>query len=679
MPRKIVPVQAQPQVQSVQALQDPPWVAQDLGKLRLLALGLSVALASCGGGGSGGASSAASTSGTNSSTAAVATAAPAPAVVPESSSPAPAPAPAPAQGGVTPAPTPACMLRSGCGGTSASDRNPSTSALSSTFPVGLAVGSPGDVSTGSGGAIALSIPEAIPSGLRLTRDWLSALWTAVKNADGQQVLRLAGLAAPVGSAYATPAPAGTPEMVEAAVLVEAVLSGDGTVPIATLVKLDALFDSGGSASCYGPQVLYQNHDDGPDASPAQLPGGDVGMWLSEEEVGRPCAVAQLGKRVRGAKRQGMQGLLMAGIMRRAVASDASLSMPTAGASVDVKTQMSTLLATVPSFPATVEVATIALDSASAVYTYRLVLKGTGPSAKVGEMLLRHTPGASASAYTGVLQVSAFSLEGDPNFGCSDEMSGGQYKVARVSTLRYDRAADAMSFSSRSSHYCGHANFAVAGTNYGAEVASFTGGYELDPTVKATMPPPATPVSRGAVNGWRGDFNRYAADYDRTTAEGSFFLAWQAGVGDSHSRTLAVTKTMNSVTKERTIKGYFGYGDEISLAGSAIDMKGMICNWAGPGGTHTPNTKFQSQEATRAAGATAWTLVNSKITYAPTNSCDTKSGSTMNFDVDAGVSPPTGLTAGEGLPTVNNLDTLTGSRTTVKDELASRGWVKPSMF
>jgi hypothetical protein len=378
--------------------------------------------------------------------------------------------------------------------------------------------------------------------------------------------------------------------------------------------------------------------------------------------------AQLRKRIASAKRQGLQGLLMAAVMRRAV-SAGGLSLPSAGTSIDIKTQTAAALAPA-SLPATVDTATLSLDSTGKTFTYRLVLASTatGASAKRGEMILRHTPGTTFSDYSGLLQVAGFALDNDVAFGCDDQMDGGNFKVARVSTLSYSRASNAMSFASRSSHYCGHPTAGV-GANDAAQVASFDAKGELDPKVKVPG------RSRGATLGWRGDYTRYAGDFDKTTAEGKFLLAWQAGPNDSHSRALAATGALNAATGDRTIKGFFAYADEISNAGTAIDLQGMICNWAGPGNSHAPKLRFQSQVATLASGATAYTLGSSLITYAPTVKCDTNPTGTMLFDVDANKT----LDATEGKGTVSNLDSLTGTRTTVQQEITSRGWGRPSLF
>ena len=54
---------------------------------------------------------------------------------------------------------------------------------------------------------------------------------------------------------------------------------------------------------------------------------------------------------------------------------------------------------------------------------------------------------------------------------------------------------------------------------------------------------------------------------------------------------------------------------------------MICNWAGPGSSHTPVSKVQKQIMTRSS--TYFTATTSYLTYDPVNACDSSSGMTYN--------------------------------------------------
>jgi hypothetical protein len=340
-------------------------------------------------------------------------------------------------------------------------------------------------------------------------------------------------------------------------------------------------------------------------------------------------------------------------------------MPASGASVDVKVPLATALATVPEFSiVSVGAASIALDAAG-TYTYRLVMTlGSGASAKTAEIILRHTPGASDTAYSGVMQVAGFRLSSDAAFGCTDEMDGstGRFKVAQVSTLKYSRDGNAIAFGSRDGMYCGHPGSAGS-TNYGAEVASLTADGQLNPAVKVTG------TVRAASTGWRGSFTRFAGSYDKETVAGNFLSAWQAGTGDGKSRAMAAHADYNSATEARSLDGYFAFADDVGSSDGSL--LGMVCNWAGPGNNHTPVLRFQSQSATLSASASEYVLGASKITYAPTRSC---SSTTTAYDADASGT----IGSSEGVGVVADLD-APGGTSTVQQEIEARAFSKPALF
>jgi hypothetical protein len=554
------------------------------------------------------------------------------------------------------------VLAACAGGNSVPAGGSGTASAAASFPAGLAVGSPTDVS-GSGSA-SLARPHR---GLRFARDWGRAAWQALRQGDGARLGRLAAAALPVGSAHA--AGVATPEIGRIAALVESVLSGDAEVELADVLRVQHLFDAGGqNAACFGPQLLYAGHDDHVSGFPGAsgtLPTGDLGLWkaLGSDDA-TPCVAEQLSLRVRGVRRQSLQGLLMAAVMRRAVAADAALAMPAPGGSTDVTTALAaTLGALTP--PITVETATIALDADDTTYTYRLVLSNgeTGAAYRRGEVILRHVPGTSSTAYSGVMQVAGFTKTGDTAMGCGDQMDGSLYNAAGVSTLRYSRDGDAISFSSRFANYCGHPTDDGAG-DYGAQVASFNSDGELDPAVKVAG-------GGGAARGWIGGFARFAGAFDKDTLDGSYQYAWQAGTGDGHSRTLLATSAYNSADAQRTVTGYFGYAGDIATTDGTL--LGMICNWAGPGNSHTPSARFQMQTALLPDSASTFSLGESKIIYAPTVSCNSSATMTYDADVDGSIG------TGEGASTTNDLDGPTGSRTTVQEEVAAHGFTTPAGF
>jgi hypothetical protein len=541
---------------------------------------------------------------------------------------------------------------------------PSQAALQ-TFPSGLAVGSPVQLQQPVGPHAQLS-PR--PGVRRYLRDFGRTLRGALARHDLAALAGLLSEFAPISTASA--APADELELKALAASVERVLAGDPLLSWSDVLDLDRLFAAGGNANCYGPSLAYAHHENAGGASDSgTFPGGDLGLWLEYEAGAQPCVAAQLNRRIEGVKGKTQQGLLLMAALRRSVEASASLLMPEPSATTDVTAEFEAKLHAAPKF-ASVDVrsATIARDASGSTYTYRVVFDkgGVGAATRFGEIVMVHTPGSTDTSYQGVMRVASFSLSGDAAFGCNDakDSASSLFQVADVSTVNYRRADSKLAFSSRSGNYCGHPGSA-ASTSYATEVAAFTGAGELDPLVKLTS------STRGSSKGWRGNFARFAGDYDLDTVEGDFLYAWQAGPLDSNARSLALDASYNSVTQARTLQGFFGFAGEISTSNGAL--LGMICNWAGPGNSHTPEAEFQSQTATLSAGSTNFVIPSggSKLSYAPTNSC---SSTTTEFDKNADQT----LALGEGAGTLSDLDVPSGGRS-VQQEIESRGFALPSLY
>ncbi len=558
----------------------------------------------------------------------------------------------------------AVVVLTACGGSPSSSGAvidaPATVSAGGTFPTGLSVGTPTALS--APGTVASAAPA---DGLRYAFDFGRATWAALSRGDGRALGRLATVLVPAGQAHA--ATAVEPDLKADSAVIDKLVSGDASVALGTALNLNALFNGSNNANCYGPSVAYISHQDftsGMPAAAGTLPGGDLGMWTATEGSTQPCVAAELNARVAGVKGRVKQGLRLMAVMRVTVGKS-SLSMPAAGASLDIKTYLQTALAAVPALSAvTVDAATIALDAGAAMYTYRLVVSmGSGVNATSGEVILKHTPGGSHSVYSGVMQVAGFQLSTDPAFACTDEVDSGtgRYKVAQVSTVKYSRNGSAIEFGSRDGQYCGHPS--SGSVNYAAEVASFSVDGQIDPAAKISG------NTRAGSTGWRAGFTRFAGSFDKDTVAGDFLFAWQAGTGDGKSRSLAAHAAFNTVTEVRTLDGYFAFADDVATSDGAL--QGMVCNWAGPGNSHTPVATFQSQTATLGASATEYTLGASKITYAPTTSC---SSTTTAFDVNVSG----GIVGSEGVGTLADLDAPSGANT-VQQEIDARGFAKPSLF
>lgn len=548
--------------------------------------------------------------------------------------------------------------------------------LALAFPLLLSACGGGDSGTSTGElALALVTPTTtIPASVSASESFPTGLVVASPAELGQTTTAAAAmttaraLAAPLGAG------AGRAELTDMADRIEAVLAGDASVSLADLLSFGHLFLAGGNAGCYGPRLLYANHEDGSGTESGLLPGGDLGLWQATDAAsGQPCVVAQLNERTAGVRHATRQGLLLMAAMRATITRSAGLlSLPAAGASTDLTRPFSAVLDALPTLTGlSVHAATVSLDLAGKTYTYRLaVSRDAGTSAgRSGEIVLQHRPGATAVAYSGVLRVAGFDLTSDASAGCSDRMSGGRYQRARVTTVRYSRHGAQVDFGARSAQYCG-APADLADADHAGQVAAFTAAGELDPAVALAAGAPGSAVVAGTATGWRGNFDRFGGVYDRTTGAGQFLSAWQAGPGDSHARALAASSGYDGSADRRTVQGYFAFTD--ALATTDGRLLGMVCNWAGPGASHTPVMRFQSQTAALDGLASRFVATSSRLGYAPTRAC---ASTTTLFDANADGT----LAAGEGLGTLPTLDAPASSALSVQDELLSRGYQQPGYF
>lgn len=448
--------------------------------------------------------------------------------------------------------------------------------------------------------------------------------------------------------------------------VEAVLADGTGMALAGLLDFAPLWATGADAGCFGPVMLYANHEDGSGTEAGLLPRGALGLWNeTDATTGQPCAVAQLGARTAGLQQGTRQALLLLAALRATLhASGDTLAAPAAGGRTDVRQPFAAVLAQLPALSGLrVQAATVALDAGGTTYTYRVSLHRDADTLarRSAELVLQHRPGTTAAAHDGVLRVASFDLGTDATTGCSDRMTSGRYQRARVTTLRYRRQGDQIEVGARSGQYCG-APADLADADHAAQVAAFTPTGELDPV--AALP--------AVAHGWRSDFDRFGAQYDRATGTGQFLAVWQASPGDAHARALAAHSHLDTVADRHTVAAHFAH--TTPLASTEGRLLGLVCNTAGPGAVpSSPTTpRFQSQTATRTGAATTFVATTSRLAHAPTNAC---TSTTTVFDANADGT----LSAGEGLGAGHALDAPAAPATTVQDELLSRGYRPPGYF
>jgi hypothetical protein len=452
---------------------------------------------------------------------------------------------------------------------------------------------------------------------------------------------------------------------------DAIATGRLDISSSGLLSVSALFDASAhtNSQCYGPAVVYANHEDS--STSGTLPSGDVAMWLDTDtsfSPAEPCGAAQLNAMVGNESAQIQQGVLLMSVLRRLVATDPSHQTPTPLAALDLTSRASTLLTPLLS-GATVYSASAGMSADGSEYSYRIVLtRGSGTSAQSIEVNMLHTPTDTTLRYLGVLQITMAYLTSDASLGCTDQMSSGLFKTARLTSLAYNRQLDLMTTRTLSGQYCGMPT--LSNTSHMSELATVTLYGELNPRAFVTT------TTRGATLGWRQNFSSWTANFYLTDLTGDFLYVWQAqpdGSAGSHARVFAGTHTFNASTGARALALYHaytnGFTDDTSNGGTDGELLGMICNDHGPSSSNTVQTLFQYQLINLSSSDSAWAGGVNHIKYAPTNSC---SATSMTYDVNGD-----GSINGSDFRS-NDLMGPTGQNTTVQQEVNDMGFVDPQL-
>ncbi|GAB3524438.1 hypothetical protein [Photobacterium alginatilyticum] len=431
--------------------------------------------------------------------------------------------------------------------------------------------------------------------------------------------------------------------------IDAILNG--STPLRNTFTANLFYRQGTNAACYGPNLLYQDHPDGAGGS-GELPGGDLLMWLEEDTTGHACAAAQMNSRLAGTRDQSMGALMVIASMV-ATANANSIALPAAGASITLTSEMNALSVLNVTFNS-VTLSQTSTNEWSYEVDLTYTRSGVADNIIIG---LEHTSSGTRNQYSGVL---FYRVDGDqsdfPGGNCtsSDRTLNG--------SLRYDRnSLTDMSIQSRTGIFCGSG---VNGLTSGA-------GDDTDNMVDASLYYDAG----SAPNGWSENFNIFVANFDPSQLSGQYAYVWQAGAGDSHSRVFNVGINAHSPLDGES---YAGYGERV---GSSVgEVQGLICNWAGPGNSHSlqelAQRQFITQDPTTGLFDASIGAGSADITYAPTNSCDYGGSGSFIYDVDADGDLSDETHAAVTSDLMQPVDTDLDGTATIEEKIASRGYTLP---
>jgi hypothetical protein len=472
-------------------------------------------------------------------------------------------------------------------------------AFAATATLGLA-GCSDSATSGAGATSTARVP--FPVGVTLASPLAGAkapqAALRMRSVFPEWLVRTAHAAGTYGTAYA-----------EATKTIAGVL--DGTVSVASAFDANGLTRKLQRVACYGPTMNYKEHPNGPAGNAGQLPQGDLGIWAeTEASTGEACSAAQLNALLQSDAGHAQAALVALAALVRAVGG----ALPSAGASTSGLAAMNAL--GIPGV--TFTKADLALDATGKTWSYALDFQA--PGSRTVTVTLTHTPGATATAYKGALRVA---VAGEPPFpNCTTPST-----VDALTTTYEGTSATNIVLASRRGTYCATSLAALPATLVGADGL-------LDPGVKWP----------GVATGWGGNFGRFGASFDPTseTMKGDYAYAWQAGPQDASSRLFNIR--VNGPTENG--EAFYGYGDDITATNGTL--KGLICNWAGPGGTRALQGSYVQRQFVafdRATGRWTQPTGGSDIRYAPTNDCtytnaQRGAGATFWYDRDL-----TGATSG----------------------------------
>ncbi len=376
-----------------------------------------------------------------------------------------------------------------------------------------------------------------------------------------------------------------------------------TPPASCAITLN--IQSSTNANCYGPSVSYTAHPAAP-STPGSWPGGDLGIWEANATSGEACASDQLNSRLKGVASYSDLGIFMMSGMACA-ANKGGIALPAVSSNQNITTLMTGNL-NINGSPATVTSAIIYRDAdVSGTKVFRYTLTATQGTKTYSLRTKHNSLDATDTTSRGKISVTVADNTGvNAGMNCSTSSANGSMEAL---SMAYEKtSATSATYLVKSARFCGNtADPFVSGTNFSVDLT------------KIHNPPTQQ-------NGWADNANYFLAAFDPSKFTGQFYYAWQAGKGDSHTRTfnLALSGTSTVVTGS----AFFGFGPTMQVGPGGIT--GMICAWTGPDQTHTPVAFVQRQNITVTAPATMFTASSSKVTYDPVAACETSTAMIMTW-------------------------------------------------
>lgn len=433
------------------------------------------------------------------------------------------------------------------------------------------------------------------------------------------------------------------------------LSGD--TDFESVFDLGAFFALSSDASCYGPQLAYQDHPDALDSNDdGTLPTGDLGIWVETQDSGEACAAAQLNARLTTVENRVLMSMIAMGGLILAYESDGNVwpdDIQTNTSSGDLSTVLNAFGMSDVSF----QNAEIFYDVTNGQYEYELGLTVTRDSADYDVYVsLIYDPQSDEedSSFESVLNLLIEDEFINPSDDCGDDL------VTHNVSLHFQSQSESdVRLQNREASLCGHFDLDTASVSNGLTLSTIDESLSSAVTAMVLNPDTDPDGDATTLDGWQNNFAYFTADFNPSNMRGDYSYVWQAGPQDSHSRILNLGL---EVTDGTVGESYFGYGDTVDTLNFDHLIKGFICNWAGPGNDHTLVEHAQRQHITFNSSSELYEPSNSNgsssnITYAPTVSCEYDGSGTFVYDrdLDGDLSDETSDTVNIGVGQTLSLD------------------------
>lgn len=386
---------------------------------------------------------------------------------------------------------------------------------------------------------------------------------------------------------------------------------DGDIPVRFAFKPGAMFETVSNESCFAPATRYQNHPHDTLSGSAEIPAGELGIWLENSETNSNiCSAEILNRGVQVLSRQYRTTQMMFASMIYLVESAITLELPTIGNTLDITSELNTRAGSFEDDNSVFNSATIThQDDGSWRYHIDLDIERSWGLSGIYihnmQLYLDHSaiPEDHNNQYSGLLRyrISGSDVQ-FPGTNCADTANrtfNGSIKYQRHS-------ANQIVLQARSATFCGE--------NVDGHIISIG---EENGMVDDDFP------YNGSNQGWSEDFKIFVADFDPITEAGNYSYVSQMNPDDNYSRILNVGVTTGEGSMQA--ESYFGFGD--SLAGTDGNIHRFVCNLSGPNGglslmdrSHIDRVQRQQFSLIGTSSLFGSSGDGSSILYAPTNDC-----------------------------------------------------------